>query len=118
MIRLICLLLGFLGAHIFGAVAFADSPPAVSIANQPDGAVIPGLLAIVADASDDVRVDVVYLLIDDEVAARDAVAPYTMQWDFSELTPGPHRISAIAVDSLGQRTSASITVTVPPPLPT
>ncbi len=51
--------------------------------------------------------------IDGTLRGTDVAAPYTLGWDTSLETPGPHVLSARAVGPKGKAVGATVTVTVP-----
>jgi len=55
----------------------------------------------------------VEFLVDGVVRGTDVAAPYTLGWNASAETPGPHRLTARAVGAGGKGVEATITVTVP-----
>ena len=90
------------------------TPPDVALTAPADGASVRGSVTISATAHDDTAVDHVDFLVDDVVVGTDSTDfPYSMSWDSTSLADGPATITAIAVDTSGNRTtSASRTVTV------
>jgi parallel beta-helix repeat protein len=99
--------------------------PSVSIISPANGQRLSGTVSITASASDNIRVVGVQLLIDGAAYGSELTsAPYSLSWNTVQASNATHRISAIARDAAGNRTtSAAITVTVsnttaPPPVPT
>ena len=45
----------------------------------------------------------------------DVAAPYTLGWNTAAEPPGPHRLTARAVEASGKTVEATVSVTVPPP---
>jgi len=90
----------------------ADEAPAVSITSPQDGDIIRKDVDIEADASDDVNIDRVEFYIAETQVSTDTEAPYVYSWDTTESGDGETEIKAIAYDTIGQNTSASILVTV------
>ncbi|MEO8521924.1 MAG: Ig-like domain-containing protein, partial [Acidobacteriota bacterium] len=104
-----------------GTVAPSDTQsPVVAIVAPASGATLTGAVNVTVDASDDVGISAVELLVDGTVAATSSssASPFAIAWD-SRLAPnGAHTLTARASDSGGNRTiSAAVTVTVdnPPP---
>src|SRR5712675_984709 len=103
------------------------TPPTVSITAPKDGATVKGTtVAVTASASDNVGVVAVQFLLDDGANGSVDVttAPYSVSWNTTTTSDGPHKITAIARDAAGNSNkSAPVTVTVanntaPPPAST
>ena len=60
------------------------------------------------------RVERVEFLVDGEIRGSDVAAPYTLGLNADAEPPGPHRLTARAVDPGGKVAQATVTVTVPP----
>jgi len=90
----------------------ADGAPVVSITSPQNGDVIRKLVDIEADASDDNPIDRVELYVANTLVSTVAVFPYVYTWDTTTVGDGETEIKAIVYDTIGQNTSASITVTV------
>jgi hypothetical protein len=90
------------------------TPPTVSITAPANGAKVSGVVAVTANASDNVSVAGVQFAIDGvNVGAPDLAAPYAYSWDTSKSPNGPHTLKAVATDGAGNSTtSATVTVTV------
>ena len=90
------------------------TPPTVALTAPADGAPVRGSVTISATAEDDTAIDHVDFLVNDVVVGSDSTNfPYSTSWDSTSLADGPATITAIAVDTSGNRTtSASRTVTV------
>ena len=96
------------------------TPPAVSITSPANGVTISATVTVTASASDNVGVVGVQFQLDGiNGGAEDTSPPYSISWDTTTTSNGPHTLTAIARDAAGNRTtSAPITVTVanaPPP---
>ncbi len=89
-----------------------DVAPTVSITNPLDGEIIRKWVDIEAEASDDNPIDRVELYIANTLVSTDTEAPYVYNWETTTVGDGETEIKAIAYDTIGQNTSASITVTV------
>ena len=103
-----------------GATAGDTTPPAVQLTAPPAGPVS-GTVNVTATASDDVGVAGVQFQLDGAaLGAEDTTPPYSVSWDTSTATPGPHTLTAAARDAAGNRTtSAGVGVNVPgTPTPT
>lgn len=89
------------------------SLPTVSIRNPVDGGTVHGAVVVKADAADDRGVDRVELAVDGVVVATDAVAPYEIEWESSDVANGAHQLVATAHDTSGNhRASNPVFVTV------
>jgi PKD repeat protein len=95
------------------------TPPSVSITSPANGATVSGTINVTASASDNVGVAGVQFLLDGAVAADDTATPFSVAFDTTAVANGTHRLSAVARDAAGNRTtSATVTITVsngPPP---
>jgi hypothetical protein len=120
------------GAHVLTAVArdaignfrtsaavpvtvFNDTtPPAVSLTSPANGASVSATTTISANASDDGIVAGVQFRLDGaNIGAEDLTAPYSIAWDTTAASPGPHTLTAVARDGAGHfTTSAPVNVTV------
>ncbi len=95
--------------------ALADTTaPTVALTAPAAGASVQGTVSVTSTATDDVGVTSVQFRLDGaNLGAADAVAPYSVSWDTTGASPGPHTLTAIAADAAGNtRTSAAVTVTV------
>jgi hypothetical protein len=94
-----------------GTAAGDTTPPAVTVSAPATGR---GTVTVSATASDDVGVTGVQFRLDGAaLGAEDTNAPYTVNWDTTTASDGPHALTASARDSAGNTTtSASVTVTV------
>lgn len=102
------------------------TPPVVAITAPADGALVGGTVAVTVDASDDVAVAAVDLVVDGITLATDTTAPYEFVWDSTGETDGPHELQAIATDVFdnstlsdlvvvsSDNTDPSLTLTAPP----
>jgi hypothetical protein len=91
------------------------SPPSVSILTPTNNAVVFGpSVALTASASSSAGIaEVQYTLDGAELGLPQAFAPYSVTWDTTTSSFGPHRLAAIAQDLIGNSsTSAVVTVTV------
>ncbi len=96
------------------------TPPSVSIAS-PTGGSVSGTVVISANASDNVGVTHVDLLVNGVAAGSDNSAPYQFSWNTTSLANGAATLRAVAFDAAGNSTQSSlVSVTVanavtPPP---
>ena len=90
------------------------TPPTVSLTAPANGALVRGSVTISATANDETAVDHVDFLVNDVVVGTDPTdVPYSTSWNSTSLADGSATISAVAVDTSGNRTtSTSRTVTV------
>ena len=87
--------------------------PNVTVASPFSGAVIAGAIEIVAAATDNVGVKGVQFQIDGvNVGGEDLQPPYTLAWNSLLVPDGPHTLTAIARDGIGNSNSAAIAITV------
>lgn len=90
------------------------TPPSVVITSPPDSASISGMVSLTASATDNVGVAGVRLLVDNVDVGTEVVSPpYTVVWDTSTASIGPHTLRARARDGAGNLSvSAPIAVAV------
>ncbi len=90
------------------------TPPTVSITSPVSGATVSGTISVTASASDNVGVAGVQFQLDGVNAGAElTAAPYSVPWNTTGSSNGPHTITAVARDAAGNRTtSADVTVTV------
>ncbi len=99
------------------------TPPSVAVSAPAPGATVFGTIPVSANASDDVGVVGVQFTLDGaNLGAEDTSAPYSVSWNTTTASDGPHTLRAIARDASGKSTtSAAVGVTVsnatPPPSP-
>jgi hypothetical protein len=99
------------------------TPPSVSLTAPAGGATVSGTSTqVTATASDNVGVAGVQFQIDGaNLGSEDVSAPYSTTWNTTTASNGTHTLSAVARDAAGNRSTASVTVTVsnttttPPP---
>jgi hypothetical protein len=96
--------------------------PTVSITAPTQGATVSGTTTVSVNASDNVAVAGVTLLVDNvQTGAEDTIAPYSWSWNTASVSNGSHTLTARARDNAGNSaTSSPVTVTVsntaPPPM--
>jgi glucose/arabinose dehydrogenase/PKD repeat protein len=88
--------------------------PQVSITSPGSDALVNGVVTVTANASDNVGVTGVRLLVDGaEVGGEDVQSPYAFSWDTRTAANGAHTLAARARDGAGNTTtSAAVTVNV------
>lgn len=100
--------------------------PTASISSPTSGATVQGSVDVSVDANDNVGVASVELQVDGQPAATDSTAPYVIPWDSMSVANGPHELTAVARDAVGNAGSSlpvSVVVdnvpdTTPPTAPT
>lgn len=75
--------------------------PFVNVAQPVAGAMVEGVVTILVDATDNVAVERVAILVDGVEIAETLSAPYQVRWDATAAGPGNHRIAAMAFDAAG-----------------
>ena len=96
------------------AVTVADtSMPTVSISAPASGSTVSGSVTVTATASDNVGVASVQFRLDGaDLGGLDTTAPYSVAWNTSAATSGPHTLTAVARDAAGNYISQAVAVTV------
>lgn len=85
--------------------------PTTSITTPKANARVSGTVTIKANASDNIGVTKVELLVDNVVIATDTTSPYTFSWNTRTYKTGSHSLRTRAYDAAGNSTlSAIITV--------
>ena len=90
------------------------TPPSVAITSPPDTASVSGIVSVLVSATDNIGVAGVRVLVDNiEVGAEILTPPYTVEWDTSTASHGPHTLTARARDAAGNSAeSAPVSVAV------
>jgi hypothetical protein len=87
-----------------------NQAPSVAISAPADGSQVHGSLQVTVNASDNLVVAGVELLVDGAVIATSATAPYVFTVETTALAMGTHTLEAAASDAAGNRTvSAPVT---------
>ena len=87
--------------------------PAATITSPSSGATVNGTVSIAVNATDNVGVGRVEMLLDGVSVATDTAAPYTFAWDTRGAANGTHTLQAYVADTSGNSAwSSLITVTV------
>ncbi len=89
-----------------------DNPPAINIISPTDGITVSGIVAITADAADDVGIGRVDFYYDSTLIETDVTSPYSIDWDTTTVDDSAYTITATAVDTASQASSDSISVIV------
>src|SRR4029077_3888044 len=88
------------------------TPPSVSIAS-PTGGTVSGSVVVSINASDNVGVTRVALLVNNVTVGTTNVAPYKVTWSATGYPNGTVTLKAMAYDAAGNTgTSATVSVTV------
>ncbi|HEY0962954.1 MAG TPA: Ig-like domain-containing protein [Pseudomonadales bacterium] len=88
-------------------------PPQVSVTSPSDGADASGVLWVTADASDNVWVQSVHVLVDGvSTGTPDTAAPYAIAVDTGTLADGARELTVVATDWAGNTAEDAITVQV------
>ena len=95
-------------------IVFADTTmPSAAMSAPASQATVTGPITVSATASDDVGVAGVQFQLDgNALGAERTAAPYSFIWDSATTSNGAHTLSAVARDAAGNRSSASVDVTV------
>lgn len=96
------------------SVLNADAtPPAARLDAPAPGAIVSGVAALRATATDNLALARVEFYVDAALVGTATVAPYALAWDSTSVPPGAHVISCAAYDVAGNRAdSAAVPVTV------
>lgn len=91
------------------------TPPTASVTSPTSGSTVSGVVAISANASDNVGVTKVEFYVDGNLVSTDttSINTYTYNWDSTMVADGSHTITVKAYDAANNiGTSAAVTVTV------
>ena len=91
------------------------TPPTASLTAPFNGATVAGTsVTVSANASDNVGVTGVQFKLDgNNLGAEDTTSPYAIAWNSSLISSGPHTLTAVARDAMGNTfTSTAVNVTV------
>ncbi|HVL66470.1 MAG TPA: phospholipase D-like domain-containing protein [Vicinamibacterales bacterium] len=104
----------FDGVSVTGVSTIGDTQaPTVSITSPASGATVSGTTNVAVNASDNVAVARVDMLLNGSLVATDVTAPYQFAWDTTAVANGSHTLQARAVDTSNNTAlSAAVTVTV------
>ena len=87
--------------------------PTVAISNPADGSVVKRTVSIIVDASDDVQVAEIQLMINGQVVSSGAASSISYSWNTRKVASGAHVISAVATDTSGNVSQiATVSVTI------
>jgi len=91
------------GAAVLAAatkVTADTTPPSAAIA-APTGGTVSGSAAVSANASDNVGVAKVELLVNGKLVGTDTSAPFSFSWDTTSVSNGAATLSVVAYDAAG-----------------
>ncbi|MEO7454597.1 MAG: Ig-like domain-containing protein [Fimbriimonadales bacterium] len=88
------------------------TPPVVDILSPNAGATVGDTIIVLAEATDNVGVTEVRLMIDGNVVATDTTAPYQLTWDTTSWDDGEHSLRVRAVDAANNQGDDVITIVV------
>jgi len=98
--------------NVASAASSDSTPPTVSI-SSPTGGTVSGTVSVAVNASDNVGVTRVDLLVNGAVVASDTAAPFSFSWDASSRVGTSPTLVAQAYDAAGNSASSSaVTVSV------
>jgi hypothetical protein len=86
--------------------------PSVHIDAPAANSSVGGVIPVQVSAQDADGVSSVTLAVDGKPLATDTAAPYFFSWNTQTLPPGPHELTATALDTTGSRGVDRIQVTV------
>jgi hypothetical protein len=95
--------------QVISAVTDTTSP-VVTITSPVNGATVTGLVTITAKATDNVAVASIMLSLDSSVVATTNASSASYKWNTRKVAKGSHTITAVARDTSGNQTSATIQV--------
>ena len=84
------------------------TPPTTSITSPKTNARVSGTITVKANASDNIRVTKVELLVDNVVIATDTTSPYTFSWNTRAYSTGVHTLRTRAYDAAGNTTLSTV----------
>jgi len=100
------------GAAVQAAASFAApadiSAPSVALAAPLGGSTVSGLVPVTVNASDNVGVTRVDLLVNGTVVATDTAAPFSFSWDSAGVPNGKASLGAVAYDAAGNAGTSSV----------
>ena len=84
------------------------SAPTTSIASPGNGSTVAGIVAVKANASDNVAVTKVEFYVDSKLASSVTASPFNYSWDTSTVANASHTLSTKAYDAAGNSASSSV----------
>ena len=102
-----------LALNVIDIIPPDTTPPTVAITAPVANSTVSGTVVVTADAADNVGVLGVQFLVDGaNLSAEDMTAPYSVSWNTTTTSNGPHTLTARARDAAGNTNTSSIGVTV------
>ena len=89
----------------------SDNEPKVKISKPASGASLSGQTEISVDINSSYNVTLVQFFVDNVSIGDKTSAPYSINYDFSKLSAGEHKISVTATNELGLTGQDSVTAT-------
>ncbi len=86
------------------------TPPTVSLTQPAQGSTLTGPVQLLAEVTDDVRVNSVEFLVDGVAVATTFEPPHTLEWDSAAVADGPHTLSVVAWDSAYNQATAEVQI--------
>ncbi len=86
--------------------------PTVSITSPSNSATISGAINVTVNASDNVGVKTVNLLVDGVAVVSSNISPFIITWNSATVVNGMHTLSVTAVDAAGNKGSSTVQVSV------
>src|SRR3954469_8571486 len=84
------------------------TPPSASVASPVNSSTLSGTVVVSAIANDDTGVVGVQFMLDgNNVGVEDTTLPYSVSWDTTTASNGPHTLTARARDTAGNKTTSS-----------
>ncbi len=100
------------GTTISLDVFAGDAPPTCAITSLTNGQTVYGTIAVAVAAGDDNGVGRVDLFVDGVLKGADSTEPFEIELDTKALANGPRVFKATAYDTILQKTSSNVVVTV------
>jgi hypothetical protein len=99
-------------------IAADTTAPGVEMTSPAQQSTVDGTVTIAANAADDVGVVQVQFTLDGQpFGLPQKATPYSLTWDTTTTSNGPHIVGAIARDAAGNSAEASVSVTVSNAIP-
>jgi hypothetical protein len=91
----------------------ATVTPGVAITSPASGAILQGTISITANASDNLGITGVQFALDGAaLGSAVTVPPYTVRWNTTTVSNGPHTVTAVVSDPAGKTASQSVNVSI------
>ena len=89
-----------------------DYPPNIQFVQPQDGAVVSSSVTVEAQATDDIGVTKVEFYLNTTLLFTDYTSPYSFVWYSTSVANGNYYLRAVAYDTSGQTSTATITISV------